>query len=49
MAVSRFEPKIVIIGAASGFGAQNFVQQWSAELFPTAIRSTTQPTFGNGG
>lgn len=33
---------IVIMGVASGFGAQSFFQLWSAELFPTAIRATTQ-------
>lgn len=33
---------IVIMGIASGFGAQSFFQLWSAELFPTAIRSTAQ-------
>ncbi|WP_295633172.1 MFS transporter [Novosphingobium sp.] len=33
---------IVIMGLASGFGAQSFFQLWSAELFPTAIRSTAQ-------
>lgn len=33
---------IVIMGVASGFGAQSFFQLWSAELFPTAIRSTAQ-------
>jgi inositol transporter-like SP family MFS transporter len=27
---------------AGGFGAQSFFQLWSAELFPTAIRSTAQ-------
>jgi inositol transporter-like SP family MFS transporter len=25
-----------------GFGAQSFFQLWSAELFPTAVRSTAQ-------
>lgn len=33
---------ILIMGLASGFGAQSFFQLWSAELFPTAIRSTAQ-------
>jgi inositol transporter-like SP family MFS transporter len=33
---------IVIMGIASGFGAQSFFQLWSAELFPTSIRSTAQ-------
>jgi inositol transporter-like SP family MFS transporter len=33
---------ILIMGVASGFGAQSFFQLWSAELFPTAIRSTAQ-------
>lgn len=33
---------IVIMGIAGGFGAQSFFQLWSAELFPTAIRSTAQ-------
>jgi inositol transporter-like SP family MFS transporter len=33
---------IVIMGIAAGFGAQSFFQLWSAELFPTAIRSTAQ-------
>ena len=33
---------IVIMGVAGGFGAQSFFQLWSAELFPTAIRSTAQ-------
>ena len=30
----------VIMGRAGGFGAQRFFRLWSAELFPTAIRST---------
>ena len=41
----RFEvvvAHIVIMGIAAGFGAQSFFQLWSAELFPTAIRSTAQ-------
>lgn len=33
---------IVIMGIAGGFGAQSFFQLWSAELFPTEIRSTAQ-------
>jgi MFS transporter, SP family, inositol transporter len=33
---------VVIMGLAGGFGAQSFFQLWSAELFPTAIRSTAQ-------
>lgn len=33
---------IVIMGVAGGFGAQSFFQLWSAEMFPTAIRSTAQ-------
>jgi MFS transporter, SP family, inositol transporter len=33
---------ILIMGVAAGFGAQSFFQLWSAELFPTAIRSTAQ-------
>lgn len=33
---------IVVMGVAGGFGAQSFFQLWSAELFPTAIRSTAQ-------
>lgn len=33
---------IVVMGIAGGFGAQSFFQLWSAELFPTAIRSTAQ-------
>jgi MFS transporter, SP family, inositol transporter len=32
----------IIMGIAGGFGAQSFFQLWSAELFPTAIRSTAQ-------
>ncbi len=31
-----------IMGIASGFGAQSFFQLWSADQFPTAIRSTAQ-------
>lgn len=33
---------ILIIGTAGGFGAQAFFQLWSAEMFPTALRSTAQ-------
>ncbi|HWU02345.1 MAG TPA: MFS transporter [Novosphingobium sp.] len=33
---------ILIMGVASGFGAQSFFQLWSSEMFPTAIRSTAQ-------
>jgi MFS transporter, SP family, inositol transporter len=33
---------LVIMGIAGGFGAQSFFQLWSAEMFPTAIRSTAQ-------
>ncbi len=32
----------VIMGIAGGFGAQSFFQLWSADQFPTAIRSTAQ-------
>jgi len=32
----------IIMGIAGGFGAQSFFQLWSAEQFPTAIRSTAQ-------
>ena len=47
LAVFGFKLKIVILhiiimGVASGFGAQSFFQLWSAELVPTAIRSTAQ-------
>jgi MFS transporter, SP family, inositol transporter len=33
---------LLIMGIAGGFGAQSFFQLWSAELFPTAIRSRAQ-------
>jgi len=33
---------IVIMATAMGFGAQSFFQLWSAELFPTLLRSTAQ-------
>lgn len=47
LAIFGFTLKIVVIhiaimGMAGGFGAQSFFQLWSAELFPTAIRSTAQ-------
>jgi len=47
LAVFGFKLEIVIVhilimGVAGGFGAQSFFQLWSAELFPTAIRSTAQ-------
>jgi len=47
LAVFGFKLEVVIIhilimGVAGGFGAQSFFQLWSAELFPTAIRSTAQ-------
>jgi inositol transporter-like SP family MFS transporter len=47
LAIFGFELEIVILhviimGVAGGFGAQSFFQLWSAELFPTAIRSTAQ-------
>lgn len=32
----------VMMQVAGGFGAQSFFQLWSAELFPTAVRSTAQ-------
>jgi inositol transporter-like SP family MFS transporter len=32
----------IIMGIAGGFGAQSFFQLWSADQFPTAIRSTAQ-------
>jgi MFS transporter, SP family, inositol transporter len=32
----------IIMGFAAGFGAQSFFQLWSAEMFPTAVRSTAQ-------
>lgn len=32
----------VTMAIAAGFGAQSFFQLWSAELFPTAVRSTAQ-------
>jgi MFS transporter, SP family, inositol transporter len=33
---------VLIMGLAVGFGAQSFFQLWSAELFPTLLRSTAQ-------
>lgn len=33
---------IIVMGMASGFGAQSFFQLWSSELFPTQMRSTAQ-------
>ncbi len=33
---------ILVMGMAAGFGAQSFFQLWSAEMFPTEIRSTAQ-------
>ena len=33
---------VLIMAVAVGFGAQSFFQLWSAELFPTLIRSTAQ-------
>lgn len=33
---------LVLVWFGSGFGAQSFFQLWSAELFPTMIRSTAQ-------
>jgi inositol transporter-like SP family MFS transporter len=33
---------VVIVGFFQGFGAQSFFQLWSAEMFPTALRSTAQ-------
>jgi inositol transporter-like SP family MFS transporter len=33
---------IVLLQFGGGFGAQSFFQLWSAELFPTLIRSTAQ-------
>ncbi|WP_235302677.1 MFS transporter [Sphingopyxis sp. MWB1] len=33
---------VVILGFFQGFGAQSFFQLWSAEMFPTALRSTAQ-------
>ena len=33
---------IIVMGLAAGFGAQSFFQLWSAEMFPTSIRSRAQ-------
>ncbi|MEZ5742763.1 MAG: MFS transporter [Sphingomonadaceae bacterium] len=33
---------VFILGFFQGFGAQSFFQLWSAEMFPTALRSTAQ-------
>ncbi len=33
---------IVLMAIGGGFGAQSFFQLWSAELFPTLVRSTAQ-------
>jgi inositol transporter-like SP family MFS transporter len=33
---------VILLGFAGGFGAQSFFQLWSAEMFPTALRSTAQ-------
>lgn len=33
---------ILIMGLATGFGAQSFFQLWSSEMFPTMLRSTAQ-------
>jgi inositol transporter-like SP family MFS transporter len=33
---------VLLIGFFQGFGAQSFFQLWSAEMFPTALRSTAQ-------
>jgi MFS transporter, SP family, inositol transporter len=33
---------LLLVWFGSGFGAQSFFQLWSAELFPTLIRSTAQ-------
>jgi inositol transporter-like SP family MFS transporter len=33
---------LALVWFGSGFGAQSFFQLWSAELFPTLIRSTAQ-------
>jgi MFS transporter, SP family, inositol transporter len=33
---------LILVWFGSGFGAQSFFQLWSAELFPTLIRSTAQ-------
>ena len=33
---------VLIMASSAGFGAQSFFQLWSAELFPTLLRSTAQ-------
>ncbi len=33
---------VTLMALAGGFGAQSFFQLWSAELFPTLIRSSAQ-------
>ncbi|QQN74346.1 MFS transporter [Croceicoccus sp. YJ47] len=33
---------VFLLGFFQGFGAQSFFQLWSAEMFPTALRSTAQ-------
>ena len=33
---------LLLVWFGSGFGAQSFYQLWSAELFPTLLRSTAQ-------
>jgi inositol transporter-like SP family MFS transporter len=33
---------LILVWFGSGFGAQSFFQLWSAELFPTLLRSTAQ-------
>lgn len=33
---------VILVWFGSGFGAQSFFQLWSAELFPTLLRSTAQ-------
>jgi len=33
---------VFLLGFFGGFGAQSFFQLWSAEMFPTALRSTAQ-------
>lgn len=33
---------VFLVGFFGGFGAQSFFQLWSAEMFPTALRSTAQ-------
>lgn len=33
---------VVLMSIGQGFGAQSFFQLWSAEMFPTLLRSTAQ-------